>query len=152
MFIAFFVLPFSVSAQKRTPTPYAVSVQGGYSWLSGVVGGDVQIGHVGIACGWMPTKMPITGEKLNSIGYSITVYSNYYDENSLYLSLGGASNGYRYEDSNGYGMTSPMTIIMGGFKTGTENVNIKLGGGYGWCDFGNAWTLEITLGVKLFGN
>ena len=153
VFMSFLLLSMTVSAQnEQTETPYAVSLQGGYSWLNGVVGGDVQIGHIGLSGGWMPTKMPMTNEKISSVGIAVTAYSDVYYENSWFVSLGSASNGYRYEDSNGYGATSPMTIVMVGDKYGSDDFNMKLGIGYGWCDYGNAWTFEATIGFKLFGN
>ncbi len=150
IFVSLSLLLSSMTVNAQSP--YAVSVQGGYSWLNGVVGGDLQIGHFGLSGGWMPTKMPMTGEKISSTGFAVSLYSGLYDESGMYVSLGSASNGYRYEDSNGYGATSPMTILMVGSKTGTDVVNIKLGLGYGWCDYGKAWTFEATLGIKLFGN
>jgi hypothetical protein len=141
------LLSSNVKAQSSS---YALSVQGGYSWINGVVGGDLQIGHFGIGGGWMPTKMPLSGTNINSIGFHLTYYSSLYNEYGYYVSVGEATSGFRYEDTWGGESTLPMTIIMIGIKSGTDNLYLKLGGGYGWCDYGNAWTFEATLGIPLF--
>ena len=152
----FLSLALLLSVNSVNAQVYALSVQGGYSWLSGVVGGDLQVGQLGVSAGWMPTKMPLSGEKLSSIGVAGTLYSGNYDESGYYVSLGVASNGYRYEYSSSWGAndskTSPMTIAMLGYKYGSEDMNLKLGVGYGWCDYAKTWTWEITLGIPILKN
>lgn len=147
--VALLLSSLTVNAQSS----WALSGQGGYSWINGVVGGDLQIGNFGISGGWMPTKMPLSGNKISSIGFALSLYSAKYNEAGYYVSLGSASQGYRYElsSSSGYHSesTSPMTIVMAGYKGGTDDLYFKLGGGYGWCDQGNAWTFEATLGINL---
>jgi hypothetical protein len=146
---------FSASAQS---TPFAFRAQGGYSWINGVVGAEAQFGKFALSGGWMPTKMPLSGEKISSIGGAITYYTLPADEEgySYYASVGFASQGYRYEltSSWGYGEeeTLPMTIVMVGYKYDSGGVNCKLGAGYGWCEVAGAFTFEITLGFTLFGN
>ena len=139
-----------MTVNAQTTKSWALSAQGGYSWINGVVGGDLQVGNFGIGAGWMPTKMPLSGEKISSAGFQVSLYSSKYNEFGYYISLGSASNGYRYQDSQGGEQTSPMTIVMVGCKSGTDDIYFKLGGGYGWCDQGNAWTFEATLGINLF--
>ena len=139
-----------LTSNVKAQAPYAASVQGGYSWINGVVGGDVQIGHFGFGAGWMPTTMPLSGTKVNSIGLHVTVYSANYNEFGYYVSLGEATNGYRYEDSWGSEATEAMTIVMAGLKGGSDNFFWKAGVGYGWCSDGEAWTGEITVGIPLF--
>ena len=146
LIFAMILLTSNVNAQ----TSWALSGQGGYSWINGVVGGDLQIGHFGVGAGWMPTKMPLSGDKISSIGFQLSLYSAKYNEFGYYVSLGTASNGYRYQDTRGGEQTEPMTIVMAGVKSGTDVVYFKLGGGYGWCDQGKAWTFEATLGINLF--
>jgi hypothetical protein len=150
IYLAILFLLFSSNLSSQTP--YALSVQGGYSWLNGVVGGDLHIGNFGISGGWMPTKMPMSGLKINSYGFAATIYSGPPDETSYYASIGVASQGFRYEDSWGGESTAPMTIVMAGVKSGSDQFTFKLGGGYGWCEYGNAWTFEISLGFVLFKN
>lgn len=146
---------FSANAQS---TPFALRAQGGYSWINGVVGAEAQFGKIGLSGGWMPTKMPLSGEKISSIGGAITYYTLPADQEgySGYVSVGVASQGYRYEltSSWGYGEeeTLPMTIVMVGYKYDSGGVNCKLGAGYGWCEVAGAFTFEITLGFTLFGN
>jgi hypothetical protein len=134
-------------------TPYALSVTGGYSWLSGVIGAEFQTGNFGFSGGWMPTSMPMSGEKVNSVGVAVTAYSGTPEDISTwYCSLGVASDGYRYEDSYGYGSTMPMTIVMVGSKYSSGDIFCKGGIGYGWCELGGAFAFEFTLGYTLFKN
>jgi hypothetical protein len=150
--LALVFVPTIMNAQN----PFALSVHGGYSWLNGVVGGELQIGHFGVSGGWMPTKMPLSKDKISSIGGAISAYTGNPDETTYYVSLGIASNGYRYQATSNYGysdeFTSPMNIVMVGCKSGNNVANCRIGGGYGWCEYGNSWTFEITLGFVLFSN
>jgi len=144
------LVPLISHAQKY---PTSLSVQGGYSWINGVVGGDLQVGHIGLSGGWMPTVMPLSGDKINSIGFAATYYTGDFDEPFIsYVSLGTATNGFRYEDSNGYEYSEAMTIVMVGFKGYSNNWTFKAGVGYGWCPSGEAWTFEVVLGYSLFNN
>lgn len=144
------ILPSNLSAQ----TPMSFSVHGGYSWLTGVVGAEAQFGNIGLAGGWMPTKMPMSGERIHSYSGAISYYTLKAGEegSSFYVTLAEASQGYRYEDSWGGESTSPITIVAVGTKYDTGGVWSKIGVGYGWCDMGSAWTFEISLGFVLFGN
>ena len=149
------MLPSTLNAQ----TPITLSGQAGYSWLSGVVGGELQFGHIGLGAGWMPTSMPYSGDPVNSTG----IYGTWYTlpagqpGYSGYLSAGVATAGYQEETytSSGYydGFTSPMTIIMVGTKWQNDTGWFgKCGIGYGWCDYAEAFTFEITVGFTLFSN
>ena len=144
------LLPLNSNAQ----TPTTFNVTGGYSWLSGVVGGELQIGKFGLSGGWMPTSMPMSGTRINSYGFAGTIYSTKAGETgySCYLSVGGATQGYRYEDSWGGESTAPMTIIMLGSKYDSGGFYTKAGLGYGWCSDPEvgAFAFEITLGLTLF--
>lgn len=149
--IVFLTLSLSSYSQSST----ALNIHGGYSWLNGVVGGEAQFGKFGISGGWMPTSMPITGERVNSYGFAASIYSGGPDETSTwYLSGGVASDGYQYEDSYGYGTTSPVTIFMIGTKYNFGGIYSKLGCGYGWCsdpEIGT-FTFEFVLGFTLFNS
>jgi len=154
--LIFLVLNINTNAQysATTPDPYvlpfAFNIHGGYSWLDGVLGADLQWDNLGISGGWMPNTMPLSGRSVPSYSIAASCYSGHYYENSVYLSIGVASTGYLYEDSYGYEETMPMTIVMGGYKWAGENLYLKMGVGYGWCNQGNTWTGEITLGYTLF--
>jgi hypothetical protein len=146
--ILFTLLSLSSNAQTAT----SFSVHGGYSWLNGVVGADLQYGCFGISGGWMPTSMPISGDKINSYGFAVSVYSGPPSENISYLSGGIASDGYQYETSRGYGETQQMMIIMLGTKYNFNSFYGKVGVGYGWCDQADAFTFEATIGIPIFKN
>jgi hypothetical protein len=149
------ILLTSVNLNAQSgPTPVAFNVQGGYSWINGVVGAEAQFGHVAISGGWMPARMPVSGDNINSMGAAVTYYSlpANMDGYSYYGSVGFASAGYRYEDSYYYGYTLPVTVVMIGTKYTTGGVNCKAGIGYGWCEEAGAFAFEITLGFTLFGN
>ncbi len=152
----FVLLLVSSNLNAQSTTPFAVSAHGGYSWLNGVVGGEAHIGHFGVSGGWMPTKMPISGDKISSVGFAVSAYTGNPDETTYYISYGIASDGFRSETTSNYGysgeMTAPMNIIMVGCKSGTDMVNFRLGGGYGWCEYGKSFTFEATLGIVLFSN
>jgi hypothetical protein len=145
------IMSTTVNAQS---TPFSLNVQGGYSWLNGVVGAEAQFGKIGLSGGWMPCKMPMSGTKVNSIGLAATYYTLPANQEgySAYISAGVASDGYRYEDSWGDEAISPMTIVMIGSKYDSGDMNCKLGIGYGWCDEAGVFTFEITLGFSLFSN
>ena len=149
------MLPSTLKAQ----TPMTFSGQAGYSWLSGVVGGEAQFGHIGLGAGWMPTSMPYSGNPVNSVG----IYGTYYTlpagqpGYSGYFSAGVATAGYQEEiySNSGYydGTTASMTILMAGMKwQGEKGWFSKAGLGYGWCDQADAFTFEITVGFTLFSN
>jgi hypothetical protein len=157
--LMFLTMALMLSSNLKAQTPMTLSGQGGYSWLSGVVGGEIQFGHIGLGGGWMPTSMPYSGDPVSSVG----LYGTYYTlpagqpGYSEYLTVGVASAGYQEETytnsrySNG--STSPMTIIMLGAKwQGERGWFSKLGVGYGWCDQAEAFTFEATVGFTLFSN
>ena len=148
------VVMISLSTTTKAQTPMSFSVHGGYSWLTGVVGAEAQFGNIGLAGGWMPTKMPMSGEKISSYSGAVTYYTSKAGEegSSFYITGAMASQGYRYEDSWGGESTSPITIIAVGTKYDAGGVWSKVGVGYGWCDLASAWTFEISLGFVLFGN
>lgn len=147
------MLPSTLNAQ----IPVTVSGQAGYSWLSGVVGGEAQFGHIAVGAGWMPTSMPYSGDPVNSAGIYGTWYSLPAGEvgYSGYFSGGVATAGYQEETYGSYydGFTAPVTILMCGLKwQGPRGWFSKCGVGYGWNEYAEAWTGEITVGFTLFSN
>ena len=141
---------FSITAMSYSQYN-SFTVQGGYSWLNGVVGAELQLGHVGLSGGYMPTKMPGSGERLSSFSGAFTWYGDVMDESCYYTSIGIASAGYRSEVSyNGgsyeNGIVKPMGIWMLGYKyAGGTGWSSKIGGGVGWCSEATVFTFEITL-------
>lgn len=149
-----FILAFSVFAHSQS---MGFTVQGGYSWLNGLVGAEYQVGSIALSGGWFPTKMPGSDERISSFSGALTFYGGKWTRSSYYISGGVASAGYRSEVSyNGGAWTDrvvePMYIVMLGYKGTFENVHCKFGLGYGWCDYAGVATWELTLGWTLFGD
>jgi len=146
------IMILSSNAQSQ-PSPFALSVHGGYSWLDGVVGGDLQTGLFGLSAGWMPTTMPLSGDPVNSLCAAISIYSGpVTDAYTWYGSFGVASDGYQYEDTYGGEGTEAVYIAMVGTRYNSPKVYLKAGIGYGWNEWAGVWTGEITLGIPLFKN
>ena len=104
-------------SEVSSPTPFGISLQGGYSWLNGVVGGEIQYGHFSVSGGWMPTTMPVSGAKVTSGCFAGTYYSaTSLNDYAAYISVGVSTKGYQYEDLYGNGGTEPVTIVMVGSK------------------------------------
>ena len=148
------MLMIFTSTTLNAQTPMSFSAHGGYSWSIGVLGAEAQFGNIGFAGGWMPTKMPMSGERIHSYSGAVTYYTAKASEEgtSYYISGAYASQGFRYEDSWGGAYTSPMTIITGGVKYQYGGVWSRVGVGYGWCDEDGAFAFELNLGFVLFGN
>jgi len=152
----------SISAFSQTD----LSLWGGYSWLNGVVGAEVQYGHFGISGGYFPAKMPGSGDRISSFSAAVTWYgknNEFLNNHSgalgacYYGSIGFASAGYRSQvNYNSTGWTddyiSPMTIAMVGVKSYAQKWSFKLGAGYGWCSEAGVFTWEIGLGYALFSS
>jgi len=148
------ILSISVLSYSQS---MSLTAQGGYSWLNGVVGVEYQVGKIALSGGWFPAKMPGSKEIVSSFSGAVTFYGGNWNRSSYYISGGVASAGYREEVSyNGGAWTdrivAPMYIVMLGYKGSVGNTNAKLGFGYGWCDYGSAFTWELTIGWVLFAN
>jgi len=151
------VIALLFAINGETKAQVALNVQGGYSWLNGVVGVEVLPGHWGVSAGYFPAKMPGSGDPVTSISWAVSYYDGLWDESGYYASVGMASAGYRYQESWnggawGNNIVEPMWIGMIGYKYSSySGWNMKAGGGYGWNSHTGAFTWEITLG-KSFGN
>lgn len=145
------VLFFSVlmCSQAQTDSDMALYLRGGYSWFTGVFGAEMQINDIGIGGGWMPTKRPLSGISENAYGICATYYGGAPSETSMYFSLGYIINGYREENSWGYYETGNMFGVLGGYKWGSDKIDVKAGIGAGFYDGSTVFTGEITLGVNL---
>ena len=130
----------------------AFTVQGGYSWTMGMVGGEYQYNHFAVGAGYLPTSMPGSGEAVSSFSayFALTGYD--YDESGFYASLGFASAGYRYQASYNGGywtddIVSPMVIANLGYKLQWySGLNLKGEVGYGWCEYAGTVTYGLTVG------
>lgn len=151
-----FSLSLALSISTLAQKLYSLSVNGGYSWIGGAIGGDLQIGKFGISGGWMPCKMPISGDRVNSYSIGISMYSFSPDSKGFYASVGVTSAGHRREETIGGNitnrMTSPMTIVMVGIKSCYKDATFQIGCGYGWCQYIQNFTFEISLGYVLLSN
>lgn len=141
-----FTLTFTSKAQ------YGIGVQGGYDWLEGNIAAAGQFGNIGLTLGQFYTTMPGSGDEVTGFCWSVSLNDGNWDQSGYYLSIGQNSAGYRYELSvNGGSWDSdiiePMWIGMLGYKVVTySGIFIKLGVGYGWCDYASAFTYGISLG------
>ena len=163
--ILFLSLIFALSISAFSQTD--LSLWGGYSWTStGVVGLEAQYGNFSVSGGYFPAKMPGSGDPISSFSAALTYYgktNEFLNSHGgalgacYYGSFGIASAGYRYQANyGGSGWTDdivePMFIGMIGVKSYVNKWQFKLGAGYGWCDYANAFTWEIGLGYALFSS
>lgn len=126
---------------------------GGYSWTKGAFGAEYRSGYFGLGLGAMPTKMPMSGDKLTSVSAFVSFYSVEEDDidTGWYLTLATTSAGYRMENSYGDREVSPMTVATGGWIWNIDGAYMQFGGGWGFYDGGNTPTFEVTLGFRLLG-
>lgn len=146
-------LLFATNIESKAQVSLGINT--GYSWLTGVVGGELEVGHFTGGFGYMPTSMPGSGDPITSISWFISYQDAVFQESSgYYVSFGQAMKGYRAQTSyNGgaYGddLTAPMFIGMIGYKYNWySGLNLKGGVGYGWCEYAGVFAWEITLGYK----
>lgn len=89
------MLMIFTSTTLNAQTPMSFSVHGGYSWSIGVLGAEAQFGNIGLAGGWMPSKMPMSDERIHSYSGAVTYYTAKASEEgtSYYISGAYASQG-----------------------------------------------------------
>jgi hypothetical protein len=151
------IMLFAIPTQSQAQGQYGIGINGGYSWLNGIIGAEVFANKLSLSVGYMPTSMPLSGESVSSISWAVTWYSKPWTDNSWYMSYGMAMSGYREEVS--YTISSdfhestilPLNILMAGWRfTGkTGNWNLKVGLGLGWRPEWTEFTGEITFGYVL---
>lgn len=129
------------------------TIQGGYSWTMGMVGGAFQYGILEFGGGVMPAKMPGSGNEIMSYSGYFAVTNFEPNGSGYYISFGVASAGYRHEVSYGSGpwingIVAPVGIIMLGYQSNLfYNLNLRGEVGYGFCKYSKAvFTYGITLG------
>ena len=137
------------SKVKKEKPMVGLGIHAGYSWTAGILGGDLYFWHLSGSVGWMPTKMPLSGDFVNSVGWNISVYSSQWNEDGFYASFGQASKGFRKETTvNGYytqDYVKPMWAVLGGYRATKNNWGMKAGLGYGWCDEADTFTAELLI-------
>lgn len=135
LLVAIFTFTILSFAQKSS-----ITVQTGYSYSTGLLGVEYQLGKIGIAAGWIPLRMPESHEFISSFSAAITAYNCDWNESGWYASAAFASKAYRSEE-----IVSPMTILSLGYKQHMgSGLSIKGGVGYGWCQYGAYPSLEAT--------
>lgn len=131
----------------------ALYLNGGYSWSKGVIGAEWKSGYWGLGLGYMPTKMPMSGNPVASVSAAVSIYSipqGDIDLLGFYGTLAAASAGYRMENSYGQSQVETMTILTGGLMMDIDLFYFSFGAGYGFYAGGSTPTLEVTLGIKLW--
>jgi len=149
LLLSVFILSSFIMVEAQNNHLYA---RGGYSWINGVVGGEMFVNKISFGGGWMPNRSQISGKMLTTICGQVSFHASdpEYDP-SVYLSLGFASNGYQYTDDYGRYRTETMLVILLGYRYYTgKRIDFKLGAGYGFYDGGGTLTGEIGIGVKIF--
>jgi len=150
-----FVAIFTFATLSFSQTSGSFGIQGGYSWIDGVAGAQLQMGHFAINAGYFPATMPGSGDPIPSFSGALTYYTGNWDESSYYAKIGVASAGYRYQESWNGGawggnVVKPMTIFMAGVKYVGKYSNwySKGGVGLGWCSEATVFTWELCLGYQ----
>lgn len=146
----------NIAAKSQTN----LSVWGGYSWINGIIGVEAQYGHFGIGAGYLPTKIPNTGDHEPSWCGSVTYYTKSNNKKfspalstSFYGSIGVSSAAYRnYDIILDKEEVIVMTYGVLGIKLDKSRFSLKSGVGYGWCKEDNTITFEIGIQYRLFTN
>lgn len=126
------VLAMIVATETETKAQMTLNVNTGYSWVTGVVGAEVQYKYVALGCGYFPAKYPMSEEPISSLSGHLTLYNHLYGTSCYYLTVGIASAGYRYENSYGAQRSQPVTIVILGYRLVIDNIDLKVGCGYGF--------------------
>jgi len=146
-----FALSIGTFAQES-----AINLQAGYSWSEGAIGAGYQYKTLEIKAGWMPTKMPGSGDAVN--GFVATViWGPEWDESGYYVSYAFNSVGYRSEISYNGGawgsdVVEGMNILSLGYKAGGDFMYVKADVGYGWSASasGVSWGVVVGFPIPLY--
>lgn len=140
----------------QTQAQSALLVQGGYSWSEGVVAVGYQFGTLSTTLGYMPAKMPGSGDPVSGLVWNIK-WGPEWDESGYYISYALNSVGYRSEISYNGGawgsdVVEAMNIVSLGYKVGDWSWYLAADVGYGWSGSGSGMSWGVTLGFPLLGN
>jgi len=116
-----------LKAQSSQMPAYNISIHTGYSWLNGIIGAEYIVdNNIGMSVGWMPTRLPISKDWINSTCFALTYYTKCHTNGySFYASTGVSFKGYSFEDTvQNTIQTLPVTILMVGGKY-TTNFGVK---------------------------
>ena len=148
LLILLIALNLSVKSQTDQPESYFFA-RCGYSWINGVIGGELFFNKVSIGGGWMTDVAPFTDNNISFICAQISYYNKGTNENSNYCSFGMANNN-PYD--NIYETDQPETIFVGilGYRWFCRNFDFKAGIGYGGANKYGRFTGEIGAGIKIY--
>ena len=69
-----------IFANIETQAQVTGTVQGGYSWINGMIGAELQFDRIGISGGYYPAVMPGSGDPISSFSVAATWYGNPYED------------------------------------------------------------------------
>jgi hypothetical protein len=147
-------LLFAVNTETRAQN--ALLVQGGWSWSEGVAAVGYQFGTLSTSIGYMPAKMPGSGDWVSGVVWNVK-WGPKWDESGYYASYAYNTVGYRSQNSyNGGSWTDNyvegMHILSLGYKVGSwDGMYLAADVGYGWCGSGSGASYGVVLGWA-FGN
>jgi len=147
-------LLFAVNPETRAQSRAAL-VQVGYSWPEGVVAGGYQVNGFSALIGYMPAKMPGSGDIVSGVVFNLK-WGPEWDESGYYVSYAYNSVGYRSQNSyNGGAWTDDyvegMNILSIGYKVGDWSWYLAADIGYGWSASGSGMSYGIVVGFPLGG-
>ncbi len=156
-FILVIATIFSFLSPQISQAQNAFSAYGGYSWINGAVGAELQMGYWSATVGMMPTSMPMSGESVQAWSLAVTWYGDTWDASAMYIALGYNFAGYRSETTvNGIyteNVIEGMPVFTVGYKIPlSELLYVKGGIGYGYHSKDDFFTWELLLGIYIFGN
>ena len=130
------IFAVNMESKAQDETPVTVGINAGWSYLHGIVGGELKVGHWSAGGGYTPAG---SGSWFVTYSDAIARVSSGY-----YVSFGQAINGL----VDYYGYYYNGMIVMGGYEVNWYNgLNMKGGLGYMWND-GGVFTWELTLGYQ----
>jgi len=150
LLILLILIGISTQLKSQTKVQTALYVRGGYSWLTGVIGTELQINNFGFGFGWMPTPYLLNDQRINAYGIDVTYYNGLPNQNSFYISGSYIINGYEYE-SDYYGtQIIDMMAILIGYKVSLSIFDLKFGLGTGFNSDNVIIIVEATIGLNIF--
>ena len=140
--ILFTVISFNLNAQD-----VQIYLRGGLSDMTGFMGVEYFVDQTSVALGWHKFMPSVTDVTYNSIDVALYRYTGNFDENSWYGGIGYSSlNAIQTYKGIVY-KTSGTFNIVGGYRFGRENFDVKIGGGYSFSNVRNKPTIDLSVGI-----
>ena len=143
-----FMTMISITANAQSNE--AFYARGGYSDVTGFVAGEYVVGSTGFAFGWHNYSPPGANETASSFDVALTLYGGPYYENSYYLSTGYASTNSALIMNGTVEEWDGTWSIIGGYKWGSDFMDVKIGCGYLWSDITDGVAVDFSVGIVLF--